>query len=93
MSRLLGMLISRTHTSNSAVAVLATAVNAITFTTPADVHSASPLTVTWTPDAGDPSTWSLYLVNPTFRDTFAIANPVNNSAGTLNLTLPAVPIE
>ncbi|KAI0084265.1 hypothetical protein BDY19DRAFT_997868 [Irpex rosettiformis] len=46
-----------------------------------------------TTDASDPSTWSLFLVNTIFHNTFAIANPVNNSAGTLTLTLPAVPIE
>ncbi|KAI0095237.1 hypothetical protein BDY19DRAFT_76157 [Irpex rosettiformis] len=75
------------------VALLSSVANAITFTTPTDLHSASEATITWTTDASDPSTWSLFLVNTIFHNNFAIANPVNNSAGTLTLTLPAVPIE
>ncbi|KAI0803174.1 hypothetical protein BC629DRAFT_1492291 [Irpex lacteus] len=75
------------------VALLSSVANALTFSTPTDVHSASPVTITWTPSDGDPSNWSLFLVNTAFHNTFAIANPVNNSAGTLTVTLPAVPVE
>ncbi|KAI0690735.1 hypothetical protein BC835DRAFT_162430 [Cytidiella melzeri] len=75
-----------------AAAFLASVANAITFTTPTDVHSASPVTISWTQDSSDPSTWSLYLVNEAFHNSFAIFNPVNGSAGSVNLTLPTVPI-
>lgn len=54
------------------------------------VRSSSPITITWTSEPDDPP-FSIELVNDIFNNQFAIANNVQPSLGTLELTLPQVP--
>ncbi|OCH84935.1 hypothetical protein OBBRIDRAFT_798661 [Obba rivulosa] len=76
----------------STLAVLVTFVSALTLQTPTDWQSGTAVNVSWTNAVGDPSTWSLELVNPTnFHNSFAIANNVNPAPGVLSIRLPIVP--
>jgi len=77
-------------------AVLAVAVpfaSALTVDPITGANSGGQITITWSSAAGDPNTWSFFLVNPVFHDTFAIANTVNPQPGALNVTLPIVPAD
>ncbi|KAF9476927.1 hypothetical protein BDN70DRAFT_896937 [Pholiota conissans] len=50
------------------------------------------VTIHWTNEQGDPSTWSFELINTAFNDAFAIANNVDPSPSALTLTLPIIPV-
>ncbi|KAG2107026.1 uncharacterized protein F5147DRAFT_637111 [Suillus discolor] len=67
-------------------------VSALTLNTPTAVSVGGLVNVTWEATTSDPSSFSLYMVNTIFHNTFAIGNNVQSSAGILTLTLPQVPI-
>lgn len=76
---------------SSTLAVLLPFVNALTLNTPASLTSGGQATITWTTTAGDPP-FTLELVNAVqFHNSFGIANNVDPSLQTINLTLPIVP--
>ncbi|OCH84038.1 hypothetical protein OBBRIDRAFT_840009 [Obba rivulosa] len=76
----------------STLAVFVPFVSALTLQTPTNWESGTNANVSWTNAAGDPSTWSLELVNPTnFHNSFAIANNVNPAPGFITVQLPIVP--
>ncbi|KIY48089.1 hypothetical protein FISHEDRAFT_74007 [Fistulina hepatica ATCC 64428] len=64
--------------------------SALTLNVPSTVTSGGTVTITWTTTSGDPSTFSLYLINQSFNDNFGIANNVETSLGTITIALPAV---
>ena len=66
-------------------------VSALTLNTPENLASGGSATITWTTASGDPSTFSIELLNTVFHNSFAIANNVNPSSGTITLDLPIVP--
>ncbi|KIP11768.1 hypothetical protein PHLGIDRAFT_33240 [Phlebiopsis gigantea 11061_1 CR5-6] len=75
-----------------ALAALLPFAASLTITTPTNLTSGGPATISWTTAAGDPSTWSFELVNTdVFHNSFAIANNVNPSLGSISMTLPSVP--
>ncbi|KAG9309060.1 hypothetical protein JVU11DRAFT_10942 [Chiua virens] len=49
-------------------------------------------TITWTASTTDPNYFSIELVNTVFHNTFAIANNVQTSLGSLTIQLPQVPV-
>lgn len=67
-------------------------VSALTLNTPTGVSTGGVVNVTWEATTADPSSFSLYMVNTIFHNTFAIANNVQASAGMITLTLPQVPV-
>jgi hypothetical protein len=67
-------------------------VSALTLNTPTGVSTGGVVNVTWEATTSDPSSFSLYMVNTIFHNTFAIANNVQASAGMITLTLPQVPV-
>ena len=76
----------------STLALLIPFVRALTIDTPTNLTSGGPAHITWTTAAGDPPTFSLELVNAdVFHNSFAIANNVNPSTGSIDLVLPIVP--
>ncbi|KII93096.1 hypothetical protein PLICRDRAFT_35273 [Plicaturopsis crispa FD-325 SS-3] len=75
----------------SALVALVPLVSALTLSTPENLTSGGPATITWTNESGDPSTFSLELVNTVFHDTFAIANNVVPASGSITINLPSVP--
>ncbi|KAG1846209.1 hypothetical protein DFJ58DRAFT_730596 [Suillus subalutaceus] len=56
-------------------------VSALTLNTPTGASNGGSLNVTWGATTSDPSSFSLYMVNTIFHNTFAIANNVQASAG------------
>ena len=52
--------------------------------------SGGSITFTWTADSTDPSTCDFVLANTNFHNTFAIANNVQTSSGSLTVTIPIV---
>lgn len=58
--------------------------------TSSNPSSGGSVTITWTADSTDPSTFSLELANNNFHNTFALANNVQTSSGTITVTLPIV---
>ncbi|KAA1471462.1 hypothetical protein DENSPDRAFT_880505 [Dentipellis sp. KUC8613] len=76
----------------STLVVLVPFVSALTLNTPSNLHSGGPATISWTSSSGDPTVFSLELVNEAFHDTFAIANNVQLNSGSASLELPSVPI-
>ncbi|KAH9478083.1 hypothetical protein JR316_0010321 [Psilocybe cubensis] len=66
-------------------------VSALTLNVPTGVTSGGHVTITWTTDSNDPSTFTLELNKEEFNKALAIANNVATSAGTLDVTLPPVP--
>ncbi|KAF9786722.1 hypothetical protein BJ322DRAFT_668635 [Thelephora terrestris] len=67
-------------------------ISALTLNQPTtQVYSSSQIDVSWTVASGDPTAFDIYLDNPSFRNTFAVANNVQTSNGSINITLPAVP--
>ncbi|KAF8902195.1 hypothetical protein CPB84DRAFT_1836171 [Gymnopilus junonius] len=66
--------------------------SALTLNIPTGPTSGGNVTITWTSAPNDPATFSLELVNTAFHNSFAIANNVNPTAGTVSLTLPIVPV-
>lgn len=67
-------------------------VSALILQTPTNPTSGGQMTIMWTSENGDPSTWSFELLNPDFHDSFAIANNVDPSPQQLTLTIPIVPV-
>ncbi|KLO04724.1 hypothetical protein SCHPADRAFT_808648, partial [Schizopora paradoxa] len=65
--------------------------SALTITVPSNLTSAGPATISWTAVAGDPQSFSIFLTNADFHNTFGIANNVPTGAMTISLTLPVVP--
>ncbi|KAN0121632.1 hypothetical protein V8E52_003528 [Russula decolorans] len=55
--------------------------------------SGGSVTITWSQDSSDPTTFSLELANNNFHNTFALANNVQTSSGQLTVTLPIVPAD
>lgn len=82
---------SLTNILCSFLALVLPLVHALQLSTPTNVASGGSVTITWTPAAGDPAVFSVYLVNTVFHDNFGVANNVQSSAGTLTLQLPIVP--
>ncbi|KAL9716701.1 hypothetical protein Ac2012v2_001154 [Leucoagaricus gongylophorus] len=67
-------------------------VSALTVNQPSQaVNNGGDMTFTWTTASGDPSTFSVYLENPTFNSVYGVANNVDASKGTLTIEVPAVP--
>ncbi|KAG2342043.1 hypothetical protein BDR05DRAFT_423110 [Suillus weaverae] len=67
-------------------------VSALTLNTPTGVSTGGVVNITWQATTADPGSFSLYMVNTIFHNTFAIANNVQASAGMITLTLPQVPV-
>jgi hypothetical protein len=67
-------------------------VSALTLNTPTGVTTGGTVNITWQATTADPSSFSIYMVNSIFHNTFAIANNVQASAGMLTLTIPQVPV-
>ncbi|KAG2141062.1 hypothetical protein DEU56DRAFT_281866 [Suillus clintonianus] len=67
-------------------------VSALTINTPTGVTTGGVMNATWEATTADPGTFSIYMVNTIFHNTFAIANNVQTSAGILTITLPQVPV-
>jgi len=65
-------------------------VQAITINTPAGWKGNQTNKVTWTTNPGDPTVFSVELVNDQFNEKFALANNVPASQGTLSLPLPQI---
>ncbi|KAG0706656.1 hypothetical protein DFH29DRAFT_872184 [Suillus ampliporus] len=66
--------------------------SALTLSTPTGVTTGGVVTLTWQATTADPSTFSIEMANTIFHNTFAIANNVQTSTGSLTLTLPQVPV-
>jgi len=64
----------------------------LTLNVPEIPTSGGSVTIQWTTVAGDPTTFSLELLNPSFNNAFAIANNVPTSDGKITLNLPIVPV-
>jgi len=79
----------------SVVAVLvAPLVSALTVNAPSQaVTSGGSMTFTWSVKDGDPSTFSVFLKNPTFNDVFGVANSVDATLGTITIAIPSVPVD
>jgi hypothetical protein len=52
--------------------------------------SGGSVTITWSQDSSDPSTFSLELANENFHNTFALANNVQTSSQQITVTIPIV---
>ncbi|KAF8641092.1 hypothetical protein AX17_000735 [Amanita inopinata Kibby_2008] len=77
----------------SILALVAPLVHAtINIQLPTPVRSASSFTVKWTSDATDPGLFSFELNNEVFHNSYAIANNVQTTQGSLTIALPIVPI-
>jgi hypothetical protein len=63
----------------------------LTLDYPKNLETAAPATITWNFQPSDP-VFSLYLVNEAFHDSFAIANNVLPTQGSIDITLPVVPV-
>ncbi|OAX38947.1 hypothetical protein K503DRAFT_690596, partial [Rhizopogon vinicolor AM-OR11-026] len=66
--------------------------SALTLDTPTGATNGGIVTITWSATTSDPSTFSIELVNTIFHNTFAIANSVQTSTGSLTLELPQIPV-
>ena len=77
--------------NHSVLTLVVSFVSAITINAPKNLVSGGPATITWADEPGDPSTFSIELLNTAFHNSFAIANNVNASAGSVSLDLPSVP--
>ncbi|KAI0059424.1 hypothetical protein BV25DRAFT_1871527 [Artomyces pyxidatus] len=67
-------------------------VSALTFNVPTNLTSGGPATISWTQESGDPQTFSVELINVLFHNSFAIANNIQDTAGSISITLPSVPV-
>jgi hypothetical protein len=76
----------------SLFALVAPLVSALTIEAPTNPTSGGTVTINWTNAAGDPSTFSIELVNTVFHNSFAIANNVVPTSGTMTIELPIVPV-
>ncbi len=71
-----------------------TLVHGLTISNPTEtVTSTGPITITWQTSSGDPSVFSIELINQSFNNQYAIANNVDSSLGSLSLTLPQIPAQ
>jgi len=73
------------------LALVAPLVSALTVSVASGATSGGNITINWTTDSGDPSTWTFELVNPSFNNAFALANNVDPTLNTLTLQCPIVP--
>jgi len=73
------------------LALVAPLVSALTVSVADGATSGGNITINWTTDNGDPSTWTFELVNPSFNNAFALANNVDPTLNTLTLQTPIVP--
>ncbi|KIK81717.1 hypothetical protein PAXRUDRAFT_832661 [Paxillus rubicundulus Ve08.2h10] len=76
----------------TALALALPLVSALTLNTPIGVTTGGEVTITWTASTTDPTSFTLELVNTVFHNTFAIANTVQTSLGTITIQLPQVPV-
>ncbi|KAK0435018.1 Ser-Thr-rich glycosyl-phosphatidyl-inositol-anchored membrane family-domain-containing protein [Armillaria borealis] len=66
-----------------------TLVHGLTISNPTEtVTSTGPITISWQTSSGDPSVFSIELINQSFNSQYAIANNVDSSLGSLSLTFP-----
>ncbi|PBK70198.1 hypothetical protein ARMSODRAFT_129930 [Armillaria solidipes] len=66
-----------------------TLVHGLTISNPTEtVTSTGPITISWQTSSGDPSVFSIELINQSFNSQYAIANNVDSSLGSLSVTLP-----
>ncbi|PBK92361.1 hypothetical protein ARMGADRAFT_1105122 [Armillaria gallica] len=66
-----------------------TLVHGLTISNPTEtVTSTGPITISWQTSSGDPSVFSIELINQSFNSQYTIANNVDSSLGSLSLTLP-----
>ncbi|KAK0435015.1 hypothetical protein EV421DRAFT_1661638, partial [Armillaria borealis] len=73
---------------------LLTLVHGLTISNPIEtVTSTGPITISWQTSSGDPTVFSIELINQSFNSQYAIANNVDSSIGSLSLTLPQIPAE
>jgi hypothetical protein len=81
------------HLNNpSALTFVVPLVSALTLNVPEKPSSGGQTTITWTTDTGDPTTFTLELLNNAFHDTFAIGNNVVTADKSLSLELPIIPV-
>ncbi|TDL26347.1 hypothetical protein BD410DRAFT_783378 [Rickenella mellea] len=59
--------------------------------TPSDVSSGGETKISWTGSSGDPSVFSIELLNTIFHNAFAVANNVQTSLNSVTFQLPSVP--
>ncbi|KJA28332.1 hypothetical protein HYPSUDRAFT_33684 [Hypholoma sublateritium FD-334 SS-4] len=76
----------------SLVALVAPLVSGLVLQVPQNPTSGGTVTISWTNQQGDPSTWSFELTNESFNNAFAVANNVDPSLNSITITLPVVPI-
>ncbi|KAF9218146.1 hypothetical protein BS17DRAFT_791951 [Gyrodon lividus] len=76
----------------SALALALPLVSALTLNTPTGATTGGTITLSWTASTTDPAYFTFELVNTVFHNTFAIANNVQTSQGTLTIQLPQVPV-
>ncbi|KAG6805866.1 hypothetical protein H0H93_003937, partial [Arthromyces matolae] len=65
--------------------------NAITLNIPKGPVSGGAVTISWSFEPTDPN-FSLELTNEQFHNAFAIGNNISPTAGSIDITLPVVPI-
>ncbi|KIJ11334.1 hypothetical protein PAXINDRAFT_157332 [Paxillus involutus ATCC 200175] len=75
-----------------AVALALPLVSALTINTPTGATTGGTITITWSASTTDPTSFTLELTNTIFHNTFAIANTVTTSTGSITLQLPQVPV-
>ncbi|KAI6030009.1 hypothetical protein EDC04DRAFT_3115746, partial [Pisolithus marmoratus] len=68
-------------------------VSALTLEAPTGATTGGFVTLAWQATTTDPAYFTLQLVNPAFHNTYAIANNVQTSLGTLTIQLPQVPVD
>ncbi|KIJ66577.1 hypothetical protein HYDPIDRAFT_174620 [Hydnomerulius pinastri MD-312] len=76
----------------SALALALPLVSALTLNTPTGATTGGVVTITWTASTTDSPYFTLEMVNTAFHNTFAIANNVQTSLGTMTIELPQVPV-
>ncbi|KAF8838688.1 hypothetical protein BDN67DRAFT_62552 [Paxillus ammoniavirescens] len=67
-------------------------VSALTINTPIGATTGGMVTLTWTATTTDPTSFTFELTNTIFHNTFAIANTVTTSQGSITIQLPQVPV-
>ncbi|KAH7886435.1 hypothetical protein F5I97DRAFT_1830185 [Phlebopus sp. FC_14] len=76
----------------STLALALPLVSALTVNTPNGATTGGTVTLAWTATSTDPAYFTFELVNTAFHNTFAIANNVQASLGTITIQLPQVPV-
>lgn len=77
--------------SSSVVLFFLPLISALQLAIPQNPASGGSVNISWTPADGDPTTFSLELVNEVFHNSFAIGNNIPTNTGQLTVTLPIVP--